>query len=80
MTKRDQLPVATVSIARKINLGNYESIDVFLSVGNVTKETTEAEIVEAVATSEIVYEHIRQRIAVKVREIKQRKFGGGDAG
>ena len=71
-------PTVTVSMSRKINLGNYESIDVFLSVGGVTEDTTEEEVMEAVNASEIVYDNIRQRIATKVVDIKRRKFGRDD--
>ena len=68
-------PTVAVSMSRKINLGNYESLDVFLSIGSVTADTSEEEIIEAVNASEIVFEHVRQRIATKVIDIKRRKFG-----
>lgn len=34
----------SLSVSRKINLGNYESADAFVSISGVTAETTEAEI------------------------------------
>jgi len=36
---------ATISMSRKVNLGNYESADAFMSVGGITHETTEADVV-----------------------------------
>lgn len=35
---------ATVSLSRKVNLGGYESADVFLSISGVSAETTQGEI------------------------------------
>ncbi|MFN0131260.1 MAG: hypothetical protein ACKVW3_01815 [Phycisphaerales bacterium] len=35
---------ATLSVARKVNLGNYESAEVFLSISGITAETTADEI------------------------------------
>ena len=34
----------SLSLSHKVNLGNYESADVFISISGVSQETTEAEI------------------------------------
>lgn len=34
----------TASISRKVNLGNYESAEVFVSLSGLTRDTTEAEV------------------------------------
>lgn len=40
----------TVSLSRKINLGNYESADVFVSVSGATAETTAADVTATTCT------------------------------
>jgi hypothetical protein len=42
--ERDKL-TATISMSRKVNLGNYESADAFLSVGGIALETTEEDVI-----------------------------------
>ena len=39
----------SVSLSRKVNLGNYESADAFVSLSGLTPETTEADIDELLA-------------------------------
>ncbi len=34
----------TLSLSRKVNLGNYESIELFVAVGGITPYTTDEEI------------------------------------
>lgn len=61
----------SVSVSRKINLGNYESADVFLSVSGVTAQTTEAEVDELLATTgKLAYSKIAAQVNARVGELK----------
>lgn len=65
-TKREELAIS-VSLERTVNLGNYESAKVWLSVAGVRPGTTEAEV-EALLENEgrIVYSAIARRMREKV--------------
>ncbi len=65
--------VGTLSISMKVNLGNYESADAFLSIGNVTVDTTDAEITELLDGSmKITYDALKVRMAEKIRQFKEK--------
>ena len=58
----------SLSLSRKINTGNYESVDVFVSVSGITAETTEAEI-EQLLGSRIAWDAIRHDLRAKSEEV-----------
>lgn len=64
---------ATISMSRKINLGKYESADVFISLGGITHDTTEEDVMLLLDgpvkdTFEILKERLRERVAAARRE------------
>lgn len=63
----------TVSLSQKVNLGNYESADLFMSISGVSVSTTPEEIEEVLDAGRIAYDKMRVRMASKVQEIKPGK-------
>lgn len=66
-------PRIAISVERKINLGNYESATVFLSLSDLTAETTEAEMLEALETQMTAYQLLKERIKAFVQDTKNSK-------
>lgn len=63
----------SMSVSRKVNLGNYESGDVFLALSDVAVGSTEEEIEAALQTSKIVFDVLRAEVNAKAAVLK----GGG---
>jgi hypothetical protein len=59
----------TVSVSRKVNLGNYESEDVFVSI-TVTPEMTVRDMEQLLAANEAAYELVKGEVERRVFGIK----------
>ena len=70
-----QEPKVSVSISRKINVGNYESVDVFMAISGVEAGATEEEIQELLATGDRAFLLLKKNMAGKLKEIRQRVKG-----
>jgi hypothetical protein len=75
MLEQGQAPkplAATISISRKINLGNYESADVFISVGGITHETAEEDVVMLLdGPVKDTFAILRDRLAARINESRK---------
>jgi hypothetical protein len=70
-TQPEPRHIATsVSISRKINLGNYESADVFLSVTGIEPGTTREEIDAALATGALAYDALKVALTAKIKDLR----------
>jgi hypothetical protein len=69
-------PTITVSLARKINLGNYESADAFVSVSNLRVGATPEEVNEILSVGEMAWPLLEKRIAHEIAEFKASIKGG----
>ena len=63
----------SISISRKVNLGNYESADCFVSLSNVPVGATEEEIEDALDTGKLVFDRIKPRVRQQAAELRPAK-------
>lgn len=73
----------TASLSWKINLGNYESADVFVSVSGITEHTTPEEVERLLDNGgKIAWEGIKRTIRARADEVNKnihRSDFGGDS-
>lgn len=63
-------PGISVSIARKIQLGGYESVDIFMAVTGLEPGCSDAEIEEALATGDRAFALLKRNMAAKLKAIR----------
>ena len=63
----------TLSVARKVNLGNYESADVFMSINNVPIGATEEDIEAALVTGKITFDVLKVAVTDKARDLRSER-------
>lgn len=62
MTEPDNIIKVSVSATQKINLGNYESADVFFSLSNIPSGATEEQIEAALETGEMAFKYVKNEV------------------
>lgn len=61
----------SVSISRKINLGDYESADIFMAVSNLEPGIGEEEIEEALLTGDQAIQVLKRHVAAQVKKARR---------
>ncbi len=69
-------PRISVSIERKINLGNYENVSIFMAVSGVEPGATTDEIEELLVTGDRAFELLKTRVGAKIQSIKKARRDG----
>lgn len=62
----------SISLERKVNLGNYETAGIFISVNGVKPGTSAEDIDAALDTGKIAYERIRLALKDKVEALREK--------
>lgn len=60
-------PTITVSLARKINCGNYESAECFVSISGIKQGATEEEIEALLVTGKLGWDVLRGALSEQVK-------------
>jgi hypothetical protein len=63
-------PTTTVSMSRKINMGNYESCDVFVSLNGVRAGMTPEQLAPLLNTTKIAWDLVRAQLIEQVQAAK----------
>ena len=66
-------PTVSVSVSRKVHLGNYESVDIFFSLNALPVDANEQDMMELLQMGENAFNLIRRKIVEKSAELR----GGG---
>lgn len=61
-------PTITVSMSRKINLGNYESADCFVSISGIREGMTADDLAPLLETGKVGWDLVRDALAEQVRK------------
>ena len=78
MSEDQKEPTVTVSMSRKINLGNYESAECFVSVSGVRVDMTDEDIAPLLQVGKVAWEQVRVALIDQVRDIKRRRAEGDE--
>lgn len=71
MPEEAPILTATVSVQMKVNIGNYESADCFISVSGITDYTTADEVASLLdGPAKIAYDALKVRLGERVAAIR----------
>ncbi len=62
----------SVSATQKVNVGSYESVDVFFALSNIPVGATDEDLAAAMATSELAFTHVKAKVIQEVASIRRK--------
>ncbi len=68
--EQSQEPTISVSVSMKVNLGNYESADAFVSLSGLPEGTPLEEIEALLDTGKLAWGAMTERLVSKVNELR----------
>lgn len=71
MNEENDIIKISVSATQKVNLGNYESADVFVALSNLDSGVSEDEMMMALETGELAFGCVKAFIRDRVAEIRR---------
>ena len=66
-------PTITVSMSRKLNLGNYESADVFVSISGIKAGATPEDIAPLLVSGKFGWDLAREALVEQIRITKEKR-------
>ncbi len=63
-------PTISVSMSRKLNLGNYESADCFVSISGVRAGMTADDLSPLMATGKVAWEAVRAELLTGMKRVR----------
>lgn len=60
----------SISVSRKVNLGNYESADVFVSLSGLSPDVSDEEITIALTGASRIFDAIRRDVNAKANALR----------
>ena len=63
-------PTISVSMSRKLNLGNYESADCFVSISGVKAGMTADDLAPLMATGKVAWDAVRAELIAGLKQVR----------
>ena len=76
MNDEPREPTLTISMSRKINLGNYESADCFASISGVRAGMSEEELAPLIETGRVAWEQVKAALLDGMKRVRTVKSEG----
>jgi hypothetical protein len=66
----DEQPRISAAISRKLNIGNYESVELFVSVSGIAPDATAEEIAATLEVSSVAFSVLRTKLAEQIAQTR----------